>query len=232
MKRITGRPARWLFPGIFFLLLAACAVPGPDMNIPLRGTDCAACPRVFQKGSWQFVHDITFRFPAGQGRFLGVVSFDDQELRCALTTLEGLTIFAARAQASGTEERTNEPIQVERALPPLDKPGFAAGLIADLRLLFTAPDGTPRCDAGANASAGEKFCRWQKNGEITDVTIGQDGCWTIQVFRGGRLARTARASDCAARDGHIIPAAMSLRATGDADYELTMRLVSAEKTGK
>jgi hypothetical protein len=232
MKLITNHPARWLFPGIF-LLLAACAAPGPDMNISLRETDCTACPRVFPQGGWQFVHDITFHFPAGQGRFLGIVSLDGQELRCALTTLEGLTVFAARAQAQArVEEQPNEPIQVERALPPLDKPGFAAGLIADLRLLFTAPVGAPRCGAGASALAGEKLCRWQNGGTVTDVAINQDGCWTIQAFRDGRLVRTARASDCAARDGYVIPSGISLRATGDADYELTMRLVSAEKTGK
>jgi len=229
MKLTIDRLAHWLFPCVF-LLLAACAAPGPDTSIPLREDDCATCPRVFPQGSWQFVHEILFRFPAGQGRFLGIVSFDDQELRCALTTLEGLTIFAARAPVHAW---SNGTIQVERALPPLDKPGFAAGLIADLRLLFTAPAGTPRCGAGASARAGEKLCRWQDAGTITDVAISQeDGCWSIQAFRDGRLVRTARASDCAAHDGYALAGGISLRATGGADYELTMRLISAEKTGK
>jgi hypothetical protein len=237
MKLTTALPTRWLFPGLF-LLFAACAAPGSNnlnTSILLHDTDCAACSRVFPEGGWQFVHEIIFRFPTGQGRFLGIVAFDKKELRCALTTLEGLTVFAARAKASVTQAQTDKAIQVERALPPLDKPGFAAGLIADLRLLFIAPDGTPLCGAGANAGvlrAGEKLCRWQNGGLVTDVVIGRDGCWSIQAFHGGRLVRTSRASDCADRDGSLIPASMSLRATGDADYELTMRLVSAEKIGK
>jgi len=231
MKLTSAHPARRLFPCVFFLLLAACAAPGPDTSIPLHEDDCAACPRVFPQGSWQFVHEILFRFPAGQGRFLGIVSFDDQELRCALTTLEGLTVFAARAPVQAWSNRT---IQVERALPPLDKPGFATGLIADLRLLFTAPAGTPRCGAStsANARPGEKLCRWQDADVVTDIAISQDGCWSIQAFRDRRLVRTARTSDCAARDGYALPGGISLRATGDADYELTMRLISAEKTGE
>ena len=213
-------PSRLLriFPFIF--LFSACAAPGLDTNIALDAGDCPACQRVFPRGGWQFVHEIVFRFAKGEGHFLGIVTLNDKELHCALTTLEGLTIFAARAplQAGKAE------VQVERALPPLDKPGFAAGLVADLRLLFVAPAGAPRC----GWQRGDRLCRWDNPDVIEDVLMTQDGCWSIQAFQGGRLARTVRASGCAERDGYLIPNGLTLRATGDANYELTMRLVSGD----
>jgi len=213
------RRALRLFPVIF--LFAACAGPGPH-DIALDGGDCSSCQEIFPNGGWQFVHEIIFRFGQGEGSFLGIVALDDRELRCALTTVEGLTVFAARAPLPAGE------VQVERALPPLDKPGFAAGLVADLRLLFTAPAGVPRC----GWRDGKKLCRWENPGLLEDISISQDGCWTIQAFTGGRLARTARASACAAHDGYAIPGVISLRASGDASYELQMRLVSADRSDK
>ena len=207
-----------IFPFIF--LFSACAAPGPDTNIVLDESDCAACQRAFPRGGWQFVHEIVFRFAKGEGHFLGIVTLDNKELHCALTTLEGLTVFAARAPLQAGKS----DVQVERALPPLDKPGFAAGLVADLRLLFVAPTGAPRC----GWQRGDRLCRWDNPEVIEDVLM--DGCWSIQAFQGGRLARTVRATGCAERDGYLIPSDLTLRATGDANYELTMRLVSGNAT--
>ena len=212
---------------IFFLsslfLLTACAAPGPDKSVVFDQGDCSTCQVAFPQGDWQFVHEIVFHFGAGKGHFLGVVSLDGEQLRCALTTIEGLTVFSAQAL-----RRPGGQIEVERALPPLDKPGFAAGLLADLRLLFTAPAGKPRC-GGRND---ERLCRWQDAETVEDVGIRRDNCWTIQAFREGRLVRTAVASSCSSRDGYALPGFISLRATGDADYQLEMRLVSVEKIGQ
>ncbi|HBT97255.1 MAG TPA: hypothetical protein DEB25_06315 [Desulfobulbaceae bacterium] len=228
MKKSAGytkisRRAFWLLA--FFLpvfLFAACARPGPDTNIALDEDDCAACQRIFPQGGWQFVHEIVFRFAKGEGRFLGIVAFDEEELRCALTTLEGLTVFVARAPLQAGKGE----VQVERALPPLDKSAFAVGLVADLRLLFIAPAGAPRC----GWRHGTRLCRWENPGVIQEISVSQDGCWSIQVFKDGRLFRTARATGCAERDGYLIPGSISLYATGGAEYELTMRLVSGNAT--
>lgn len=206
-----------------FFLLTACAAPGPDHNIVFDADDCPACQSVFPKGNWQFVHEVVFHFRAGEGRFLGVVVLDGDELRCALTTLEGLTVFSAQASIL-----PDGPVEVKRALPPLDKPGFATGLLADLRLLFTAPSGMPRC----GWRHGERLCRWQNTGTVEDVAISEANCWTIQAFRDERLVRTARADTCADRDGYALPGVIFLRASGDADYQLEMRLINAEKTGQ
>jgi len=204
-------------------LLAACAAPGPDQDIVFDQADCAACQAAFPQGNWQFVHEIVFHFPAGEGRFLGIVVLDDHELRCALTTLEGLTVFSAKASRSQGRE-----IEVQRALPPLDKPGFAAGLLADLRLLFTAPASLPRC----GWRRGERLCRWSDASTVEDVLVSRENCWVIQAFRDGRLVRTARASACAGHDGYALPDFIFLRASSDAHYQLEMRLISAEKTGR
>ncbi|MDR3088500.1 MAG: hypothetical protein LBU39_01610 [Desulfobulbaceae bacterium] len=202
------------------LLLAACAAPALDVdeNILLSTGDCAIGQTVFPQGNWQFVHEIVFRSESGAaGRFIGVVSRQNGELRCALTTLEGLTIFAARAWPG-------QAARVERALPPLDKPSFAAGLLADLRLLFNQPDGAPRC----GWRAGERVYRWRDHNVITDVSVGQDNCWTIRAYLNGRQTREARAEDCATAD-RISPGRISLQATTDAAaYQLDMRLISAK----
>jgi hypothetical protein len=211
------------FTFLLFSLLAACAAPGPDENIAFDQGGCNACQTVFPWGGWQFVHEIVFHFPAGEGRFLGVVVLDKDELRCALTTLEGLTVFSAKAS-----KRADGPIEVQRALPPLDKPGFAAGLLADLRLLFIAPAALPRC----GWRHGERLCRWGDGGTVEDISLRRDNCWTIQAFRDGRLVRTARAETCVDRDGYSLPGSISLHASGDANYQLEMRLISAEKTGQ
>ena len=226
---VTGatisRQAIFLFFCLF--LLAACAAPGPDNTVALRQGDCVACQTAFPQGDWQFVHEVVFRFRGGEGRFLGIVSLDNDQLRCALTTVEGLTVFSAQApkRPSGP---AGGPIQVERALPPLDKPGFAAGLLADLRLLFIAPTGLPSC----GWRDGERLCRWRDAGAIEDVAIDKMNCWSIQAFQGERLVRTTWASDCVSRDGYALPGLISLRASGDANYQLEMRLIRAEKTGK
>jgi len=213
------------------LLLAACAAPGPDNSVVFEQGDCASCRVAFPEGGWQFVHEIVFHFRGGEGRFLGIVALDGERLRCALTTLEGLTVFSAQAS-----RQPGGPVEVERALPPLDKAGFAAGLLADLRLLFTAPTGSPSDSPNGLPSCGwrhgERLCRWRDADMVVDVLISQAGCWMLEAFRDGRLVRTARASSCVSRDGYALPGSIILQAAGDADYQVTMRLISADKTGK
>ena len=63
---------------------------------------------------------------------IGVTSLAGDEISCALMTVEGLTLFAAVFKTGAEPE-------VRRAVPPFDRPGFARGLMADVRTIFVQP---------------------------------------------------------------------------------------------
>ena len=66
---------------------------------------------------------------------LTVLSSRLRSNRSVIMSLEGFVVF---------DGEVNQGLTVHRALPPFDSPGFAEGLMADIRLIFFQPEGTGR----------------------------------------------------------------------------------------
>lgn len=205
-------------------LLASCsartgAVLPEFTHVPGKPAGHQRCAAVFPHGSWQFVHDIAFHMAKGDGSALGVLVLDDGEIRCALMTIEGLTLFEARATEDGR-------IEVSRAIAPFDNPDFAAGLMRDLRTIFRPPAG--RAEYGRLADDAP-LCRYANADGVTDIRPRQDGCWSIATS-GDRLGtKSIRASSCRQVDSAAIPERLELVASGPAGYTLNLQLISAER---
>lgn len=223
------------------MLTVSCAAEHKQLQPRLSrtpgGTEALArCAVLFPQGRWQFVHAIDFRMADGSGgNALGVVVLDGDQIQTALMTVEGLTLF--EASSSGDEN-----IQVTRAIAPFDRPGFAAGLMQDVRTLFRPPTGKARYGSLAN---GSRVCRYEADPATTDITPSRDGCWQLSTyshlqqtrFDGCLLTeihherprtRTITASSCQSKGGAAIPQTLVLAVPGPTGYTLTMRLISAE----
>ena len=94
----------------------------------------AACADIFPRGQWQLVHAIEIFPPAGSKQtVLGIIQISSEQrtFRCVLMTIEGLVLFEADFDGAVT---------IQRAIPPLDKPGMAEGMLQDISLLFLHPN--------------------------------------------------------------------------------------------
>jgi len=218
---MTARPVLWLAA----VLLAASCSMAPRVVPPeiVAATDTATiappCASLFPAGRWQFVHSIAFRTAQGQGTALGVVVLSETEIHCALMTVEGLTLFEARAAGEAA------PV-VSRAIPPFDRSGFAAGLMRDLRLIFRPPPG--RAEAGRLADGGP-VCRFTAAGTVTDILPQKDGCWTLHAYTGRTGSTTIQARSCRPIASAVIPGRLELSAGEPDGYSLTLQLVGAER---
>ncbi len=142
-----------------------------------------------------------------------------QTVDCALMTVEGFVLFQAHM---------GKTLRVERAMPPFDRAGFAAGITDDIRLIFLEPVAasfqTGR-RGGPGTPAEKTVCRYiGKAGAATDVRPGSR--WQIDRYtlRGG-VVRTVTAESAGGRAG--FPGRIKLKATGPAGYTLEMKLLSA-----
>ncbi len=215
-----------LFPCLTALfLLSACAqgpraFPPPLAPAPGETDILQQCTALFPRDRWQFVHAISFRMANGtHGNVLGVLVLNNQEVNCALMTVEGLTLFEARS--SGAEE-----LEVVRALPPFDHRPFAVGLMHDVRTIFQLPPGAARYGV---LSDGTAACRYAAGSQVTDILPREDGCWRIDTYSEQTKTRTITAQSCATVASAIIPHSLELIASGPVGYTLDMRLLSAER---
>lgn len=206
------------------LLLAACArqpthVP-PEVAPVVGDTLNASCLAVFPRGRWQLVHQLEFssakRF---SGRLIGVTVLTAGGLHCALVSVEGVTLFEARADHAQT-------LEVLRAVPPFDRPAFAAGLLADLQLLFQPPPGTLQ---PGRLPDGRGVCRSHAgDGRVVDILPPVDGRWQIREYhldRDRSVAVEAVADDRPGRSG--IASSLVVQVSGEADYKLDITLIEA-----
>lgn len=179
----------------------------------------ASCLRAFPEGQWQLVHAIAFRMAGGvEGHALGVLVLGDGEIRCALMTMEGLTLFEARS-------RGETALEVSRALPPFDNPEFAVGLMEDVRTLFRRPAGMLQY---GKTTTGEPVCRYIDEGKVTDVLPGEDGCWRIITYADTVAIRIIATQACTSVAGTALAESLTLTAPGENGYTLSMELVGAE----
>lgn len=219
---------------LFFVLLfglVACAGKTqfrlPQLTGAAESQGEESCGAVFPEGNRQFVHAIDFTMQGGTGTaVVGVTSLNDNDIACALVTLEGLTLFEAvfRHDASFT---------VKRAVPPFDSPAFATGLIGDIRAIFHPPPGRgsrgqlllPAPAAGLTA-----VCRYaQADGGVVDVLPDVDGCWQIRSYTpDGVLDRTIVGRSCKEQGTGLLPDSIELKTYGRSGYTLKMTLIRAD----
>ncbi len=230
---------------IFCLLISlgllSCSLPRPETMVPLQATALAdtsllrKCMALWPGNGWQFVHTIDFTVNGRKsGSLLGVTVIDlDGELRCALLTTEGLPLFEARFGGGpdgqdGHDATASDTPEILRALPPFDKPGFARGLVEDVRLLFTAPE--MRNGITGRNDENLLVCRLDSpNGTTLEIIPGDRGDFDLLSYaENGRPSRRVTARGTVAVNGRLLPKKLILHAADSMDYTLTMTLVSAQ----
>ncbi|GBE11968.1 hypothetical protein BMS3Bbin14_02201 [bacterium BMS3Bbin14] len=221
--------ARLFCLGMLLFLLTSCAAEKPR-QLPkfiseppqsLHQEQRKVCESVYPEGRWQFVHSVEFTMADGAGStVIGVTVLDGNEISCALMTIEGFTLFEARYTGR---------LKVIRAVPPFDKPAFAAGLMNDVRAIFVRP-------AGKDVRYGRlrenpHCCRIiAADGRVTDIMPSANGCWRINTYNNELIkTRTIVARSCRTADAYRIPGELELTVPGPAGYTLKMTLLSAEK---
>ncbi|MFV0436048.1 MAG: hypothetical protein ACK5PS_01445 [Desulfopila sp.] len=214
---------------LLLVLVSLCSCVGRgDLEVPALRPPAAmtaeeaavAAPVLFPEGHWQFVHDIRFVVDGGGGgSAIGVLDLDDQAIGCVLMTVEGLVLFAGRSVDNG-------PVEVSRAQAPFDRPGFAAGLLDDIRLIFRQPAGNGQ---RGHLADGVAVLRHQQGDLVTDILQRDDDCWTVESYRRGEKQRTVRARNCRVIDATTIPGDIELVNRGRLGYTLYLHLLSAER---
>jgi hypothetical protein len=210
-----------LFAMAAVLLVLSCArlpkilpVTGADPSEPAE-----VCGRIFPAGEWQLLHSIEADLPGGRRSVmmgLTVLSSRLRSNRSVIMSLEGFVVF---------DGEVNQGLTVHRALPPFDSPGFAEGLMADIRLVFFQPEGSAEC---GKLTDGSTVCRYKKpDGGVVDIVLRSTGtCESLRYDREQRLIRTVRVP-ADARTGDGMPQTIELTARGKQSYKLVMTLLEA-----
>lgn len=220
-----------LFLSLFLFGLVACAADTqfrlPQLTGVAERLGEDGCVAVFPLGSRQFVHAIDFTMPDGSGTaVVGVTSLKENDISCALVTVEGLTLFEAVFHH-------DESFEVKRAVPPFDTPAFATGLIGDIRAIFQAPPGhgsRGQLLLAAPSAGLTAVCRYKDSvGGVVDVLPDVDGCWQIRSYTpNGVMDRTITGRSCREQDGGMIPDYIELTTYGRTGYTLKMTLIRAD----
>jgi hypothetical protein len=234
-----------LFLSALLFGIVACAAETqfrlPELKGVKDGQEIAACAAVFPdggyrghggKGRWQFVHSIDFTMKDGSGTtVIGVTSLSGKDIECALMTVEGLTLFEA---VFGHDQR----VEVRRAVPPFDRPGFATGLINDIRAIFQPPPGSMetgqlQSQLQPQSPGITAVCRYRdgSNGVVgvVDVLPDVDGCWQIKSYTSDLVMnRSITGLSCRKRGPSRIPDHILLKTYGQTGYTLKMTLISAD----
>jgi hypothetical protein len=204
------------------LSLAACAqLPEiyPDTASLLSET-ASECGQVFPQGRWQLYHIIQATVPGGQKSALtgvSVISSQDRSIQWALMTVEGFVLFSGRYDGT---------LSIDRAISPFDRPGFAQGLMDDLKMLFFEPQGrrlmTGRLETGGHV------CRFGLPEITTDVVIKNDGTWAINRYDSSRrLTRSIAADEITFIGSNQFAKHLILKNHSMIGYQLELRLVEA-----
>ena len=220
--RRRGTPLLWLLG----LAMAGCGgwpvvTPAPAEAV---AETLAACRAVFPARPWTAVHTLHATLPYGRrAAFLGATAAGapGKGFQTVLMTAEGQTLLEVSwNEADGS-------VTVQRALPPLDKPGFVAGLVADVRRVFFAPEGAPEV-LGA-LSDGRTVCRWTRpEGGRVDVVGASPMGWEIRAYDAeGTLRREVRAERLA-RPGFAARIVIDAEPEPGYRYTITLEPVQLE----
>jgi hypothetical protein len=227
----------FLFLSAILFGIVACAAETnfrlPELKGVEDGREIDACAAVYPdgeyggKGRWQFVHSIDFAMKDGSGTtVIGVTSLSGKDIECALITVEGLTLFEA---VFGHDKS----IEVRRAVPPFDRPGFATGLINDIRAIFQPPPGsmeTGQLQLQPQSAGATSACRYRDGSDgVVDVLPDVDGCWQIKSYTSDLVMnRSIAGLSCRKRGFGRIPDYILLKTYGQTGYILKMTLISAD----
>ena len=203
--------------GLLFFFWSCAALPPIE---PASAPGAISCDRFFVHGSWQFVHRLTVGGPGGKSlSLLGVtvVASRAKTLKTALMTPEGMVLFEAESAPALT---------VHRSVPPFDREGFARGLMADVRMIFFAPQGPAEQGTFQDGSI---VCRYRRRaGGWLDAVWHENGARRIVGYdESGRRVR-----EVALQRGAPAGGTMVLTASGDADYRIEMEAVEAVRVGE
>ena len=207
---------------VLTLLLASCShlpVIKPAATPAAAQAIVEQCTRPFPRVPSRFIHTLEVVLPGGSsGMLMGITLVDPKAktIRSAILTIEGFVLFDARL---------DRDIQVERAVPPFDKPSFAANLIEDVRLMYLPPQALP-AQTGI-LEDGSAICRYTgESGTTLDVISHRDGTWEIGKYTGSeQRLRRIRAS--ALHNG--LAGEIELNGYAAWDYTLRLKLISAEE---
>jgi hypothetical protein len=225
---IRGTFSTTLAAILCLLSLSACAGL-PRLQPPVDPPAGARLP--FPQGRWQLVHGIEARFPGNhKALMMGALELDSASgrLSCALMTVEGFTLFSADFDPGALT-----PLTVTRAVPPFDGPGFAEGLMADLRLVFFAPRNARRQMGSADQKPVWRFDHY--DGSTTDVKVLSSDQYQIDYYtadakqiRRAVLRMTSSSSSAPRQD---MAQGILLEALDDAHYTLRLDLIDAVPLG-
>lgn len=208
---------------ILLLGLTGCATQQPSLPELIAETgEERGCAAIFPQGRWEFVHTIEFSMADGSGTtVLGVTSLAGDEIACALMTVEGFTLFEAVYREKGG-------LEVRRAVPPFDKPAFAAGLMEDVRTIFRVP--SPAKVQYGRVADNIPTCRYTGvDGRITDILPTMAGCWQIRTYGADQaLSRSVEGRSCRKEGESLIPEYLELKGFGPTNYTLKMTLIHVE----
>ncbi|MCE5264328.1 MAG: hypothetical protein LLG97_12440 [Deltaproteobacteria bacterium] len=173
-------------PTLLALLLALAGCAGLKPLTPLDPARKAAvleeCRRPFLPEGFRLVHALETVMPGGgAGTAIGVLVADPRTraFRTALMTIEGFVLFDAEA---------GQTLTVHRAVPPFDKPAFAEGLAADVRLAFFQPGGEPA--AWGEGEEGARMCRYElPDGRMEEVSTFRNGEVEIRLYGDDRTVQ-------------------------------------------
>jgi hypothetical protein len=213
------RKAFWLL-----LLVASCGhLPPLSEAYQNRTATIALCRQAFPPQPWRATHTLFASLPLGyNGALVGVTVADREGLHAMLLSPEGVTLFDATNQV-GRDARASRLV-IRRAVPPLDRPDFAAGLMADVGNAFLPPPGEPA--AIGRSTTGRIVCRWvPSNGDATEVELGATGPARIRTYRGVRPSREIEL--LGTPDRGFFPE-VRLTVPGAGGYTLDMKLVDRE----
>lgn len=211
-------------------LLLACACAGPPAVSLLPAVEAdplvRSCLAHFPSGSFAVVHAIEATLPFGKASsVLGVSSWDEESrtLSAALLAPEGIALFEASRTGGGN-------VVVTRALPPLDRPGFAEGLFEDLELIYFPPGAGPGLPPAValrpvpgRYDDGRTVCRWSIADRVVDLLPADDGGFLLLEYREG--AKPSRRFEARAPDPGDFPLSARLEKAGAAGYSMQFTLV-------
>jgi hypothetical protein len=179
---------------------------------------------MFVQEACQLVHSITFTMANGYGAtLLGVIVIDGGKIKATLMGVEGFVLFAA-------DQGEDKAIIVHKSMAPFDKPGFAEGLMRDVRTVFIVPEYVDLSlgETGDN----ETVCRYvEEEGRVIDVIAGETGYSRISIYdKEGKREQLVRAAKYKVIEGLNLAESIELTSFGVGSYTLQLNLLRAEKS--
>lgn len=211
------------FVPVLLIALAAggCAAPRAlsPLDPALASRVSADCRRPFLKETRRLVHALEAELPDGaRGAGIGVLLADPVKgtFRTMLMTVEGWVLFDIE------KDRT---LNLRRAVPPFDAPGFARRMEEDIGLAFFPPGAAPP-DVGLDGD-GNPVCRFaRQDGREVHVLNRAGGGAEVRLYGQGHELQKSVVIPSFNRDG--LAERIEIRSRLWPSYTLRLRLIEGE----